>query len=124
SGVTFSYIPTSNTAGATFSWTRAAVAGISNPAASGNGNISETLVNTTSSSVTVTYLITTQANGCVNTQSVQVTVRPATNITCTMAGSITSNFTNTAIPAGRYIWFNSVWTGVVSLVYQVPLISM
>ena len=108
SGVLFNYTPTSNTGGTTFTWSRAQVAGISNEAANGAGNISETLLNTTPNSIEVTYVITLTADGCVNTQNVVVTVHPVSNVTCTMSGSITSSFTNTAIPAGRYIWFNSV----------------
>ena len=43
----FSYTPLSLTPGTTFSWTRAAIGGILNPAASGNGNPNEPLNNTT-----------------------------------------------------------------------------
>ena len=70
----FNYTATSSTAGTTFAWSRAAVTGISNAAATGNGNISETLVNTTASPVNVTYVYTLTANGCTNTQNVVVTV--------------------------------------------------
>jgi hypothetical protein len=108
SGVLFNYTPASNTPGTTFTWSRAEVAGISNAAANGSGNISETLVNTTPNSVEVTYVIALTADGCVNTQNVVVTVHPVSNVTCTMNGAITSSFTNATIPAGRYIWFNSV----------------
>src|SRR6185436_13181576 len=74
SGALFSYTATSSTSGTTFTWTRAVVTGISNAAASGNGNISETLVNTTSSAINVTYGYTLNASGCTNTQNVVVTV--------------------------------------------------
>ena len=75
SATLFSYSATSATTGATFSWTRAVKTGISNPAGSGStGNISETLINTTTSPVVVTYAITTTANGCSSTQNVLVTV--------------------------------------------------
>jgi hypothetical protein len=104
-GNAFSYTPTSTTTGTTFSWSRAAVAGISNLAASGTGNISETLTDTTASPVNVTYVYTLTANGCTNTQNLVVTVNP---INCVINGSITSNFTSTSIPAGRFIWFSSV----------------
>ena len=90
-------------------WSRAAISGISNAAASGTGNITETLVNTTSSPVNVTYVYTLTANGCTNTQNVVVTVNPVQTVNCVINGSITSSFTSTAIPAGRYIWFNSVF---------------
>ena len=74
SGTAFTYTPGSTTAGTTFAWSRAAVAGISNAAASGTGNINETLVNTLSTPVNVTYVYTLTANGCTNTQNVVVSV--------------------------------------------------
>jgi hypothetical protein len=74
---TFSYTPTSLTGGATFAWTRANIPGISESASSGTGNISETLTNTTTSFVDVTYVVTTTANSCPNTgQNVVVRVNP------------------------------------------------
>lgn len=75
---TFSYSPASATAGATFSWSRAFVAGINEGASAGNGNISETLTNPTTAPVPVTYVIITSANGCDNSpgQNVTVTVNP------------------------------------------------
>ena len=86
SGTTFTYTAASSTTGATFSWIRAVVTGISNSAGSGlNGNISETLTNTTTSPVVVTYAITTTANGCSNSQSVTVTINPLPAITVTPA---------------------------------------
>ena len=108
SGTLFAYTATSNVTGTTFSWTRAVVAGISNAAASGTGNISETLVNTTTASVNVTYVYTLTANGCVNTQNVVVTVNPVTTVNCAISNtSLTANFNSSSITAGRYIWFNS-----------------
>ena len=108
SGSAFSYTATSTTTGTVFAWSRAAVTGISNPATSGTGNISETLVNTTTSPVNVTYVYTLTAAGCINTQNLVVTVNPASTINCVINGNIASNFTSTSIPAGRYIWFSSV----------------
>ena len=108
SGVAFAYTPTSAVTGTTFTWTRAAVTGISNAAGSGTGNISETLTNTGTNAVNVTYVYTLSANGCTNTQNVVVTVNPAsTAVNCVINSSITQSFNSTAIPAGRFIWFNS-----------------
>ena len=109
SGAAFTYTATSATSGTTFAWSRAAVTGISNAAATGTGNINETLVNTTTSAVSVTYVYTLTANGCVNTQNLVVTVNPATAINCVINGAITSTFNSTSIAAGRYIWFSSVF---------------
>jgi hypothetical protein len=107
SGTPFAYTPTSTTTGTTFTWTRAVVTGISNTAGSGTAAINETLVNTTTSAVNVTYVYTLTANGCINTQNLVVTVNPAATVNCVINGSITSSFNSTSIPAGRYIWFNS-----------------
>jgi len=74
SGTPFSYIPTSDREGATFTWTRAAITGISNPAATGTGNPNETLVDTTALPVNVIYTYTVTANGCSNPQTFNVTV--------------------------------------------------
>jgi hypothetical protein len=108
SGVVFTYTPASNTTTNTlFEWSRASVAGISNPASSGSGSISETLINTTSAPVNVTYVYRLTANGCIRTQLLVVTVKPQA-AACEMNIAITSAFNSSSIPAGRYIWFNSV----------------
>ncbi|MGZ8541351.1 MAG: DUF4082 domain-containing protein, partial [Chitinophagaceae bacterium] len=102
----FVYTPASTVPGTTFAWTRAAVPGIKNPAAKGLGKIVETLVNTTNAPVKVTYVYTLTANGCINKQNVIVTVNPRGS-SCVIKTFIESDFNSTAIPAGRYIWFNS-----------------
>ncbi|MBL7853109.1 MAG: PKD domain-containing protein, partial [Cyclobacteriaceae bacterium] len=81
SGSTFGYTATSSTAGATFSWTRAAVVGIAEAAGSGTGNVSEVLTNTTTGPLNVTYAYTVSANGCTNASvfNVVVTVQPVAN---------------------------------------------
>jgi hypothetical protein len=72
----FSYTPTSSTSGATFSWSRAVVSGISNAAATGTGNINETLVNTSTSLLNVIYVYTITSGSCTNTNNVTVSVYP------------------------------------------------
>ncbi|WP_423127269.1 PKD-like domain-containing protein [Gaoshiqia sp. Z1-71] len=64
SGTLFSYEPRSDVSETEFTWTRAAVTGISNSAAGGTGNPNEVLVNTTSEPIGVTYLYALNANGC------------------------------------------------------------
>jgi hypothetical protein len=83
----FNYTPTVSPSGATTSWSRAAVAGISNPASSGTGSVSETLINTTTTAKTVTYVYTVTANGCSNTHNVPVIVNPKPVITSISLGS-------------------------------------
>lgn len=79
----FSYLPTSLTPGTSFSWSRAAVPGISNATATGTGNPNETLINTTIDPITVSYVYTLSANGCNNTQTVNVVVNPTPVMTST-----------------------------------------
>lgn len=70
SNSSFNYTATSSTSGISFSWTRPAVAGISNSASSGNSAvINETLVNTTNAPITVRYLFNLSPNPCGNTPS-------------------------------------------------------
>src|SRR5690606_20151790 len=80
-----------------------------NPAASGSGAISEILANTTSDPVNVEYLFTLTANGCINTQTLTVTVNPVagSGSDCSITSTVKNNFNAHAIPKGRYIWFNS-----------------
>lgn len=70
--------------GTTYSWTRNNTGSVTGIAASGTGNITGTLSNTTSSPVTVTFTITPTANGCTGTAITStVIVNPATNVVTT-----------------------------------------
>jgi hypothetical protein len=74
---TFSYTAMSTVTGTTFAWSRAAITGIDQPTASGNtAIINEVLTNTSSDSITVTYLIEMTTEHCNRTDSVKVTVYP------------------------------------------------
>jgi len=79
SGIAQNYIITSDVPAATYSWTRAAVAGIT-PAVAGAGTsnpITETLGNTTAAPIIVEYLITPSNGGCDGAVfSYKVTVYP------------------------------------------------
>jgi hypothetical protein len=108
SGTPFTFLATSNTPGTSFTWSRSAVAGISNLAANGTGNVDETLVNTTASPVVVTYVYTLSANGCTNTQNVLVTVGVDPSI---VAPSITMQPTPQAKCAGENVIFSSDASG-------------
>jgi CHRD domain len=97
----FNYTATTGSAGTfTFAWTRAAIAGISNAASSGsNANVNETLINTTTNPITVTYLFTISPNPCggLVQQAVNVTVNPT--VTPTVASySVCQNGT---VPSGQ-----------------------
>lgn len=79
SGVAQNYDITSYVSSATFSWSRALVTGISNPAVTNQTSdpITEALINTTSAPINVTYVITPTANGCPGTPfNYVVTVNP------------------------------------------------
>jgi len=118
SGTTFSYAPTASAAATTFAWSRAAVAGISNPPASNTGNVNETLVNTTSSPIVVTYVYTLGANGCSNTQNVTVTVNPSLTLSSTLtppaicSGSIFSYIPSSLTPGTTFNWSRAVVAGI------------
>ncbi len=77
----FSYIPTSLAPGTSFAWSRDAVTGIDNTAASGVDNPNETLTNSTTDPVAAVYVYTLTANGCVNSQNVTALVQPTPVLT-------------------------------------------
>jgi len=106
SGQPFTYTPT-GTSGTSYAWTREALPGISNPAKSGTGSINETLINTSTGPLAVTYVYTLTLNGCTTIVPVAVAVAQSQN--CTVSTSISVNFNSTSIPANRKIWFNSVF---------------
>uniref|UniRef100_UPI003BF91618 discoidin domain-containing protein n=1 Tax=Rubrolithibacter danxiaensis TaxID=3390805 RepID=UPI003BF91618 len=99
----------------TYSWSRAAVTGISNSAVTGTGSVNETLTNTTTSPVNVVYAYTITANGCSNTQNVTVTVNPKPNVSNQTAATCSGaafTVTPTGVPAGTtYTWSAPVVTG-------------
>ena len=117
SGSVFSYTPTSGTAGTSFGWTRAMVAGIT-PAGptTGTDNPNETLTNTTTAPITVRYIYTLSANGCTNpvTFNVDVVVnaaaevnQPASQVVCHNGSTSVITFT-TPNTGGTisYTWTN------------------
>lgn len=78
SNTPLSYTATTASSGVSFSWVRPLIAGISNAAASGNSaSISETLINTTSNPILVTYYFTISPDACNAAQPVTVLVNPA-----------------------------------------------
>ncbi|MES2140678.1 MAG: PKD-like domain-containing protein [Bacteroidota bacterium] len=120
SGTLFSYTPISPTTGAVFTWTRSAISGISNPAASGTGNPGETLINTTGAGINVTYVFTVSANGCVNPSTFNVVV--AVSLTPALSSSLfppaicsggTFAYTPTSgMPGTSFIWTRAAVAGI------------
>ncbi|PQJ09263.1 hypothetical protein CJD36_018615 [Flavipsychrobacter stenotrophus] len=114
----FSYTPTSTTATTTFAWSRAAIAGISNTASNGSGDPNETLTNTTSDPIVVTYVYTLTANSCTNTQNVTVTVQPTPMLSSTLTptaicNNTTFNYTPTSATTGTaFNWSRAIVAGI------------
>jgi hypothetical protein len=94
SGTFFDYTPTSDN-GNTFTWSRAAVAGISNPSTSNNnGSIHENLVNTTLLPVQVVYVYrieNTSLQCSTNNELVYETVLPKPSVTDAAVTSCSGN---------------------------------
>ncbi len=111
SGSTFNYAATSATPGATLNWSRAMIAGITQPGATGTDGVNETLTNTTTAPITVTYVYTIAANGCTNTQNVTVTVNPVPALSSTLApAAICSGTTFSYAPASATAGATFGWT--------------
>ena len=93
----FNYEAQSTVVNTSFSWTRAAIAGIQNPANSASGNIiQEILINTTTAPIVVPYTFTLTARGCVVTETISVTVLP------TVQAQFASN--NAAINCAPFVY--------------------
>ncbi|MCX6204992.1 MAG: gliding motility-associated C-terminal domain-containing protein [Bacteroidetes bacterium] len=119
SGSVFNFNPLSGTPNTSFNWSRALVTSISNPAASASGDPKETLVNTSSNTIPVTYVYSLAANSCSNTQNIVVLVNPTANIT--NSNSFTSQICSgvpqgysslTDIPGTNIAWTRTVVTGI------------
>ena len=115
----FNYIATSATAGATFTWVRDSVAGISNPADSATTDtISEMLVNTTHFPVTTYYMFTINNGSCADTQRIAVTVDPVLQLsnpvtTTSVCDSALFSYSPTDTVTGlTYTWTRAFVTGI------------
>ncbi|WP_147313975.1 T9SS type B sorting domain-containing protein [Deminuibacter soli] len=107
----FTYIPTSETAGAGFSWVRDAAPGITNPAAAGTGGVTESLVNTGTTPATAIYRFTIEANGCSTAQNVSVQVQPAVNVNSLNNQTLCDGQTTTQIYfTGNAVQTDFSWT--------------
>ncbi len=111
SNSTFSYTPSGPKAGSTYSWTRAAVAGISNAAVTTpqGSNPNEVLINTTTGTVAVVYSFTSTAFNCSTSQQVTVVVNPAPTVSVSPLTTVCSgsNVNLSASGATTYTWSNS-----------------
>ncbi|MEO6977169.1 MAG: PKD-like domain-containing protein, partial [Mucilaginibacter sp.] len=119
SGNALNYTITTNVAGATFLWSRAAVAGISNaPATNQTSNtITETLINTSPAAVNVSYFITPINNGCSGTPfKYTVTVYPTPVVTSGQPPAICNeapvNYKITFNTAADFEWSRAALPGI------------
>lgn len=119
SGSTFTYSATSATVGTTYSWSRAAITGISNVLGSGSSaSVTETLINTSASPISVVYRFTLTANGCSNTQDVTVIVNPKPLLTSSLTPAAICNngtftYQSTSATAGvTFSWSRAVVVGI------------
>lgn len=114
------YTVTFNDPGTKFSWSRAAVSGISNAAVSGQaiGTIKEVLHNITNMPIKVTYLFNYQTSACSGTPfSYVVTVNPMATITSsaldTVCSGVPQNYAITSnITSATFIWSRAKVTGI------------
>jgi len=120
SGSSFTYTPTSATSGTSFTWTRAAVSGISNAAANGTGAITETLTNTTNAAITVSYVYTLSANGCSNpaTFTLNKAINPIPTLNSDLnpaaicSGTAFTYTPNSNVTGAQFTWTRAVVTGI------------
>jgi hypothetical protein len=116
-GAVFSYVPTSASPGATFNWSRAFAAGITNPSDTGSGNPFETLVSLSYRVVPVTYAYILEANGCFHVDLVVVNVKPTPRLSSALADTICSGaafvYNPTSLTTGTtYTWYRPSVAGV------------
>jgi len=121
SGSQFSYSPSSDQSpNINFSWSRAAVAGISNSAATGTNSPDEILINTTLASVPVNYVYTLQNTStvCSSVLTVTTNVRPLPSLSSSTTNAIicsgaTFNYSPTSALAGTSItWTRASVVGI------------
>jgi|GEM_PF-757708 len=108
--------------GTTYSWTRDNTATVTGIAASGSGDISGSLTNTTSAPVLVTFTVTPTANGCIGTPiTATVLVNPIPNAITTPSSqticsgsAIATIALSGAVPGTTYTWTrnNTFVTGI------------
>ncbi len=105
---------TGNVAGTTYNWIRNNSGTVTGIAASGSGDISGALTNTTNAPVTVTFTITPSANGCSGASiTATVTVNPLPDATITGGGLTTCegiSSTLSAVNNPTYTWGRSYST--------------
>jgi hypothetical protein len=95
SGNAFTYTPTCVISGATYKWSRATTAGVTEAGTTGIGNINEILIQNSDTTINVIYTYTPTANGCSNVGE---------NITVALVPSPNSQFVTTYTTSGSSTW--------------------
>jgi len=114
----FDYTPMSATPGTTFTWNRAAIIGITNPAMTGADDPMENLENTTTAPLTVSYQYALMAYGCADTQYVSVVVNPKPMLTSSLTPPAVCDSTvfhyvpSSATTGVAYAWSRASVTGI------------
>jgi gliding motility-associated-like protein len=120
SGNALNYTITADVATATFSWSRAAIPGISNPAVANQAlaTIGETLINTTGSAIDVSYLITPFNGDCAGQVFTYVVrVYPTPVMTSpgarTICNKTSSNYpVSFSVPGTSFSWSRAAVAGI------------
>ena len=110
-------------AGTTYNWTRNNTGTVTGIAASGSGNISGQLINTTNAPITVTFTITPTANGCAGAPiTATVLVNPNPNAVATPSNQticsgniITPIVLSGAVAGTTYSWIRDNTTTVAGI---------
>ena len=116
----FTYLPASTTNPTpAFTWNRNFVVGLTNPSASGSGNVDEYLHDTSLSPVVVTYDYTlTLPGGCSNTQSFSFTVNPTPKLNSNLTpasicdSSLFHYIGTSGTPGATITWSRDVVSGI------------
>ena len=116
SGVAQNYTITSSVP-SSYSWTRNAVAGISNATVTSSSNpITEALINTTSTPIDVVYMITTTGSCAGAVFTYTVTVNPTPAVSSSAIGSVCSevaqNYTITSSVPSNFSWTRNAVAGI------------
>jgi gliding motility-associated-like protein len=118
-GSIYSFGPASSTPSSNYNWTRAFVPGIVQSGTIGTDSINETLTNTTTLAINVTYVYTSTANACTGpSENIIVKVNPSPILSNagsqpTICSADTFAFTaSSLLPGASYNWVRDTIVGI------------
>ncbi len=109
SNTAITYNATSATSGTTFDWSRDLASGISNAANTGSGDPNETLVDTFTYPAVAIYQYALEANGCKDTEYVNVTINPTPVFTSKQKDTVCSGDLFVYTPASATTGTTYAW---------------